>query len=296
MNEDKRDDRVAGVLRTFLAILAVLIFWSAVGYGFWPDLAPRLLRLVQPLRVVGAEKIESQYFDVRNNSSASERQVQRMVERLEQDYVTLTAFLGREPQGRITVLLTDGVAPAYADGRTLYVFYDQGVIDLSTAPFFLAVIVGGSSSGSNLVDLGFALYAVEETGLAEGITGQSADAWVVFLQQQEALVPLEEAWSISAEVVETEGALLDFLRAVMEGGSFMRWVVETHGQDAAWALRAGGDVETILGAPLYQAEEAWLAAVAAKGLQPKPCLMVVPGHAVFRGICEQLEGEAEESP
>lgn len=294
MNEDRQSDHIAGIVRTLLAILAVLIFWSAVGYGFWPNLAPRLLRLIQPLRVVGAEKIESQYFDVRNSSSAGERQVQRMVERLEQDYVTLTAFIGRGSGERVTVLLTDGGAPAYADGRTLYVFYDQGVIDLSTAPFFLAAIVGGPSSGSNLVDLGFALYTVEETGLAEGVTGQSADAWVVFLQQQEALVSLEEAWSV--EVVETEEGVLDFLRAVMEGGSFMRWVVETHGQDTAWALRAGGDVEIVLGVPLYQAEEAWLAAVAAKGLQPRPCLMAVPGHAVFRGICEQLEGEAEESP
>ena len=35
------------------------------------------------MRGIGSEEVESQYFEVRNNSSASDRQVQRMVERLD---------------------------------------------------------------------------------------------------------------------------------------------------------------------------------------------------------------------
>ncbi|HUW15253.1 MAG TPA: hypothetical protein VM537_36400, partial [Anaerolineae bacterium] len=85
--EPNRPDHLAGILRLALAALALLLFWSAIGYGFWPELAPRLLLLVQPMRGIGAEEVESQYFDLRNNSTASDRQVQRLLERMEQDYV-----------------------------------------------------------------------------------------------------------------------------------------------------------------------------------------------------------------
>jgi hypothetical protein len=285
----ERGDRLAGLGRVVLAALALMLFWSAIGYGFWPELAPRLLRWVQPLRGIGAEAVESQYFDVRNKSSASERQVQRMVERLEHDYVALTAFLRREPAGPIPVLLTDGSAPAYTDRGTLYVFCDDGVISLDTAPFFLASLVAGPSSGPLFFDLGLSLYAAEETGLAEGLTGQPADAWVVLLQQEGAVTPLEEARSV--EMPEDEEGLFDFFRAAMEGGSFVRWLVDEYGWDAVWGLRDGGDPETIIGVPLHQAEENWLAAVAARDLRPRPCLLAVPGNPVFRGLCRQLEGE-----
>jgi len=287
----KRSDRIAGLGRVVLAVLALLLFWSAVGYGFWPDLAPRLLGLLrwtQPLRSIGAERVESQYFDVRNNSDASDRQVQRMVERLEQDYMALTAFLGREPEGRIPVLLTDGSAPAYAERGTLYVFHDQGVIDLDLAVFYLAAIIAGPSTGSPFFELGLALYAVEETGLVGGMLGQSADAWVTLLWQKDALMPLEEAWSV--EMPDTEEELFHFARAIMEGGSFVRWLVDTYGWDVVWELRAGGDPEAAIGAPLDQVEEEWLTSVLARDLSPKPCLLAVPGNPVFRGICQRLEG------
>ncbi len=291
--QNKPNNRLAALGRVILAALAVLLFWSAVGYGFWPEFAPRLLgllRVTQPLRSIGAEEIESQYFKVRNNSDAGERQVQRMVEQLEQDYVTLTAFLGREPEKRISVLLTNGSSiPAYAEGNTLYVFYDHGIISLDTAPFFLASTIAGPPSGSLFFDLGLALYAVEETGLAGGITGQAADAWVVLLQQKEALMPLEEAWPV--EMPPGEDGLFDFFRAIVEGGSFARWVVEARGWDAAWALRAGDDVEAATGIARHQAEEEWLATIASRDLQPKSCLLALPGNQVFRDVCQQLEGE-----
>ena len=289
MMENQPHDHVAGLARTALAALALLLFWSGIGYGLVPDFAPRLLRWVQPLRGVGAEEVESQYFDVRNNTAASDRQVLRLVERLEQDYVTLAAFLRREPEGPIPVLLTNGNAPAYADRGTLYVFYDDGVISLDTAPFFLASLIAGPSSGSLFFDLGLSFYAVEETGLVGGLTGQPADAWVVLLQQKEALIPLREAQSV--EMPQDEEGLFDFFRMMMEGGSFVRWLVDEYGWDAVWDLRDGGDPETAIGVPLYQAEEKWLATIAAQGLSPKSCLLAVPGSPVFRGLCRQLEND-----
>ena len=289
--EPNRTDHLAGILRLALAALALLLFWSAIGYGFWPELAPRLLLLVQPMRGIGAEDVESQYLHLRNNSTASDRQVQRMLERLEQDYVALSAFLGRRPQGLIPVLLTDGNAPAYADRGTLYVFSDHGVIAFDTASLFLASLVAGPPAESFFFDAALSFYAVEETGLAQGLTGQPADAWVVLLQQKRALIPLADAQSI--EMPQDEEELYDFFRAVMEGGSVVRWLVAEYGWDVVWELRAGGDPEAVVGAPLYQLEERWLAAIAAQDLQPKTCLLAVPGNPVFRGLCRRLD-EADE--
>jgi hypothetical protein len=286
---DGLSKHIAGVGRAVLAALILLLFWSAIGYGFWPELAPRLLFWVQSLRGIGADEIESQCFEIRNNSSASDRQVQHMVERLEQDYVTLTAFLGREPEGPIPVLLTDGIMPAYAEQETLYVFNDHGVINMDTAPFFLAALVAGPSSGSLVFDLGLSLYAVEETGLAAGLTSQSADAWIVLLQQDEALIPLEEAWLI--EMPHNEEGLFDFFRAILESGSFARWLVNEYGWEAMWDLRAGGELETVIGTPPHEAEANWLAHIAAQDLHPKPCLLAVPGYAVFRGMCQRLDAD-----
>jgi hypothetical protein len=75
----------------------------------------------------------------------------------------------------------------------------------------------------------------------------------------------------------------------MEGGSFVRCLADQRGWEVVWEIRDGGDLEAALGVPLYQAEADWLAAVAAKDLQPKPCLLAVPGSAVFRGLCQELE-------
>ena len=93
------------------------------------------------------------------------------------------------------------------------------------------------------------------------------------------------------EMPTGEEDLFDFFRAIVEGGSFARWVVEAHGWDAAWALRDGDDVEAATGTPRRQAEEEWLATIAVKDLQPKSCLLALPGNQVFRDVCQQLENQ-----
>ena len=47
MKENEREGRIAGLGRVTLAALALLLFWSAIGYGFWPVLAPRLMGLLR---------------------------------------------------------------------------------------------------------------------------------------------------------------------------------------------------------------------------------------------------------
>ena len=118
------------------------------------------------------------------------------------------------------MLLTDGSAPAYADRGTLYVFNDHGVIILDTAPLFLASLIAGPPADSFFFDAALSLYAIEETGMAEGLTGQSSDAWAVLLQQKRALLPLSDAQAveISCEIDRPEARILP-LRSTMSCAS-----------------------------------------------------------------------------
>lgn len=286
------DSRATSVARIIIALVVLVVFWAAIGYTFWPELMPGLLRTVQSARSIGAQEVESRYFDVRNNSDASDAQVRGVVRTLETDYKAILEFVGRSPGDPIPVLITNGVGPALADGFRLNVFYDNGLLNLDTAPFFLVFFSHGEGFGLDVnffLEGGFAIYVTEEIGRAQTFTGQPADAWVELLRQKGALSPLAEAWE--TQVPDSEEVLFDFVRALLEGGSFVRWLIENHDIGAVWELRDGLSLENVVGMSLTEAEEAWLAAVVAQDLRPKPCLLAVPEYSVFREICRQLEGE-----
>ena len=59
------DSHAGGIARTVIALVVLFIFLAVVGYSYWPDLMPGLLRTVQGLRGTGAEEVESRYFDAR---------------------------------------------------------------------------------------------------------------------------------------------------------------------------------------------------------------------------------------
>ena len=290
---DASDSRAAGVLRTIIALVVLLAFWGATAYAFWPEILPALLRTVQSVRGIGAEEVESAHFEVRDNSSASEAQVRRAVERLEADYAAIHHFLGRQPEYRVPVLITDGRGPALTDGLRLNLFYDRGRTDLSTAPVFLVLLSEGELSmpGLNLfVEGSFAVYVVEEIGRAQDLIGQSTDAWVALLRQKGALMPLSEAWAV--ELPKGSGDSFDFVRALLEGGSFVRWLANERGFGAVQDLRSGLAPEEATGLPLAEAERAWLASVASQALHPQPCTEAVPGGSGLRGFCEHLDSDS----
>jgi hypothetical protein len=45
----------------------------------------------------------------------------------------------------------------------------------------------------------------------------------------------------------------------------------------------------VTGLSLDEAEQAWLASVAAKALHPQPCAQAVPERSFLRGFCGQLD-------
>lgn len=194
---------------------------------------------------------------------------------------------GEGDVARIPVTVMEGSGPALSDGTGLILLHDGGRIDLSTAPFFLALLREGSLSMPGLhlfVDGGYAVYVVEKAGLARSLLGQSSDAWTALLRDAGAYVPLEEAWEAGLPRGERETAAA--LRTLLEGGSFVRWVAETQGVEAVQALRDGVPAAEAIGMSPGEAEAQWLDTVA--GVEGQPCERALPEASPLQGYCGTL--------
>jgi hypothetical protein len=306
------------VLRTMAAVVVLLLFWGALARALWPEFAPALLQVLQAARGAGVEPIETEHLIVRNASRADESVLGEAIARLEEDLVAIEAVAadqagsprpsshpdghlrparggdaslapGRESEevGRIPVTVMEGSGPALSDGAGLTLFHDEGRIDLSTAPFLLALLREGSLSMSGLrlfVDGGYAVYLTEEAGRAGALLGQSSDAWTVLLRGTGSYVPLAEAWEAGLPRGERETAVV--VRVLLEGGSFVRWIIAAHGLEAVQALREGVPVAEAIGTSLGEAEAQWLGTLA--GVEGQPCEEVLPETSPLRGYCGAL--------
>jgi hypothetical protein len=317
--------RSGPLLRTVGAVALLLLFWGALARSLWPEYAPLLLRALTGLRGGSGVTIETAHLSVRVASRAGEAAVREAIPQLEADLAAIEAVTrewangphpssprgggepGSPPSGpgslsprikegswrgaaRIPVTLVDGSGPALSDGQGLTLFYDGERIDLSTAPFFLALLREGTLSAAGLrlfVDGGYAVYVAEEAGRAGALLGQPSDAWVAVLRDAGTYVPVAEAWEAGLPRGEREMGLA--LRALLEGGSFVRWVGETWGPEAVAALRDGVPVEEVTGVPLAEAEARWLATVA--GIESRDCAAALPEGSPLHGYCGMLEGE-----
>ena len=286
------EDRAAGVVHTLVALGVLLLFFSALGFNFLPALVPSVLHSVQTVRTIGAEQVASGPFDVRNSSGASVAQIAGILHTLEQDLVAINSFTAITPTNQIPVLITDGIGPALADGTGLNIFYDNGVLNLDTAPFFLVLLADGKGIdfGGNLaLQAGYAIYVSEEVGRAQQLSGQPVDAWMKLLIANDNVVPLDELHMVG--IPRNEDDLFVFLRAMLEGGSFVRWVAKTHGIAVAQRLRSGEDIATVLGMSSAEAEQEWLSAVSAVEVGPRTCALALP--PLFpRSLCSRLESNS----
>ncbi len=278
------------IVRTAIALGLLALFWGALARTFWPEVLTSILALIQSARGVGAAAVESAYLDVGNRSSAEAALVRQVVDQLDADCAAIEAFLGREAERRVPVLIVEGHGPALTDGVRLTVFHHDGAVDLSSAPYWLVLLSEGDLSlpGSNLfLEGGYAIYVVEEIGRAQELLGQPADAWVTGLGQSGVRPSLSHAQTVG--VPRREGQMADALRALLVAGSFVRWVAGEYGIDAVHDLRDGLPVEEVLGRSLAEVEQAWLASVEAKGLTPQPCLEAVPSRSPVYALCDRID-------
>jgi len=68
----------------------------------------------------------------------------------------------------------------------------------------------------------------------------------------------------------------------------MRWLAQTGGEDAVTDLSRGASISQVTGMDVGEAERAWLAWVAALGLEPRPCAEALAEDSVLRVLCEGM--------
>ena len=289
MSSDRVPWRAETVVSRALAVGFLVLCWAMLTRSFWPAIVSPLLRVAQAVRGAGAVEVESLYLDVRNNSSAEGDLIRQTVAQLDADYAALQAVVGASPTVRIPVLLADGTGPALTGGRQLIVAYDDGTVDLSSAPYLLVLLSEGDLDLPGLdlfVEGGYAVSVVERAGLAQPLLGQPTDAWVTLMEQSGVRPSLAEAWDVgmpanAQDVVDMSGALL-------VAGSFVGWVADVQGDDAVDDLRYGMTVEETLGLSLQEAEQRWWADIEAEKLDPRPCLEALPPGSPLRSFCTQF--------
>jgi hypothetical protein len=84
----------------------------------------------------------------------------------------------------------------------------------------------------------------------------------------------------------------DAVRALLQGGSFVRWLASAYGLGVVQDLKDGASLQEVTGMSFVDAERAWLGAVASRALRPEPCARIVPDGSVLRSFCVQLDARA----
>jgi len=285
----KERDTEGAVKRLIVSGIVLTIFFGALLYDYWPSLVPAVLRLFNSARSVGATTTESRYFEVHNNSDASEGQVGLVMKTLEKQYEAISAYTRSKPAARLPVLVVNGRGPAVIDGSQLVINYDNGQMDIDLAPFFLVIMVQQIeiNTAGEIVPLGGqALQVVEAAGLGEALIRQPLDSWAVLLRQNKAYIPLDEAWKV--QLPNHDNGYYDLLRALLETGSFMRWFTEEYGLDAAQQVARGEAVENVTGKSLSENETEWLKLLDEQKIEPKSCDVVIPQDTMFSLLCRKL--------
>jgi len=283
-----QESRSAGIVRTIIALIVLTAFFGTIGYSFWPQILLGIQGLFNRDRASDAEPVESRFFDVRNDSSASLSQVRGVLKMMEIDHESILKFLEKEHSQPVPVFIKDGSGPAMLDSNGLVLYYDQGVIDTSAVPFFLVFWLEGLSLGPDniLFAGGFAVYVMEAVNPESEYWGQSTDAWVKYFKEKNAYLPLEDAGQ--AGLPNDEETSIKFFQALLEGGSLMRWVAENNGLETARQLASGMNPEDVLSKSLDEIETSWFNSIDQNEVVPKPCRMAA-GRSFLNVLCDYID-------
>jgi len=273
-----------------ISVLVLLAFFSALLIEYWPDLLTMGMHAFNSARSVGAETIESRYFEVSNNSNANQAQVNQVLMDLEMKYEAISQFLMISPEDKISVLIVNGRSPAIIDGDQLVISFENGKMGTELAPLFLVPLIEGLPINMNqsLTPVaGYSLFVLEGAGLGDEMLRQSLNAWVQLIQDQNEYIPLEQVWGIGMPSNESSVEL--FIVAALESGSFMSWITGQYGNASASSLAAGGEIDEITGKSLAENENLWLQDLSDQKLQPEICSRAIPQESLFRMVCGRLK-------
>lgn len=273
--------------RLVISGIILALFWGAIIFEYWPDLASAVMRLFNSARSVGAETVQSQYFEVLNNSNATDAQVRSVVSKLETQYKAIIQYLEITPTKKVQVLIVNGSGFAWMDGSQLLISYQDGHMDIALAPIYLVLLA--EEMPINMSDGlapagGHALQVIEAAGLGDSLLRQPLDDWAVLFRKEGTYLPLEEAWKTNMPDDEDGASIL--AHAMLESGSFMRWFTAQYGLDSAMRLAQGEDAESVSGQSLLEMEQQWLKSLDDQHIQPKSCQKAIPAGSLFRIICK----------
>ncbi len=123
---------------------------------------------------------------------------------------------------------------------------------------------------------GLAVYVTEElepeARNVDPYRGQPSHAWMSFFEQQGSAISLFTAWRTFTFNHNFMGSPDDAFawQIFVEGGSFTRWMIETHGRDKWLQLYVSEDLGGVLGQDTPDIAAEWARAVVAAFPSPNP--------------------------
>ena len=220
---------------------------------------------------------ETQHFTVRDGAGLAATTMDSLQARLELEYERVAAALpALTPPERLTVriLAGDGI-PFVTPGEGSLSQWAEG-LSLEYFPHQLTHLFTGYFRGGFLEE-GLAVYVTElllpDSRTVNPYRGQPPHAWVALFEQFGSTISLFTAYRAAGFSYSFTGSSADASawQVHVEGGSFVRWVVETYGWDEWWELYRLDDLGAALGGATSDLEIAWLAAAQAAFPDPLEC-------------------------
>lgn len=273
---------------------AVALVLGVVG----PALAACSEPTPPPLDVVPVA-YDTEHFRILDEASLDSATIVRIAERLELEYGRVGAVLDTiTPPDRITaqILAGIGLPTVTAAQNTLTLWSDS--LALEYVAHQLTHLYTGYAR-REFVEEGLAVYVSELVLAGDSAVHpyrrQPSHAWVSLFQEHGSLIPLATAYGASNLGYSLQGSTFDASswQIFLEGGSWVRWVVETYGWPAWWETYLTDDPTTALDATPAELETNWLAATVAQYPDPRECEdalgTVGPREAFW---CRRARGEA----
>jgi hypothetical protein len=220
---------------------------------------------------------DTDHFTILDGAGLDSATVVLLAERLELEFGRVGGVLsGITPPQRLFARVVPGIGLPYVttDDSSLTVWSDT--LALEYLPHQLTHLFTRYARREFLEE-GLAVYLSEvllpDDSTVHPFRRQPSHAWVSLFQQLGSFIPFTRVYAATNLGYSIEGSTFDASawQLYLEGGSFVRWVVETYGWDAWWELYQTDDPAAALDTTTAALEEAWLAATRAQFPDPLAC-------------------------
>lgn len=247
--------------------------------------------------LVSATQQATPNFTVTNASQATVSDIAALEQRLESARTALTKFLSRPLPTPIKVLVSEGFGIPNAGDREIELFHLKGSIQADAAEHELThVTMGYTGRGTHLpgVEEGLASFAGESLNPTPSFPhiGQSSDAWATYFVQSGQHLPLHGVLTGAYRFGELGTAEdLRCWQGYVEGASFVRWMVETHGWPVFWQFYEETKQFGLTPTTAAKLEQEWRADLIGKKIKPaRPAVALPQDDPRFQSWTRMLNG------